>query len=63
MKELNINGQVYAKYEMDGNMLSLKMIIQIIKGKENIRQSEDLLIHIIQLVEDKKFHTVSYLNV
>lgn len=63
MKDLNINGQVYAKYKIDGSMLFLKMTIQIVSGKGNERQSEGLLIHIIMLVENKKFHSVSYLNV
>jgi len=56
MKDLNINGLVYAKYEMHDNTLFLKMIIQIIDGKGNEKQSEDLLIHIIQLVEKKRYH-------
>lgn len=63
MKELNINGQVYAKYEIDGSNLSIKIIIQIVKGKGNEKQSEDLLIHIIELVENTKFNMVCYLHV
>jgi hypothetical protein len=60
MKDLNINGKIYARYEMDGSRLFLKVIIPIVRESE--RKSEDLLIHIIQLVEDRKFHSVSYLN-
>lgn len=63
MKELIINGTVYAKYEIDNNNLFFKMINQIVKGKRNERQSEDLLIHIIQLVENTKFYWVGYLNI
>jgi len=48
MKELNINGKVYAKYKIDGSSLFLKMIIQIIPGKGNEWQSENFLIYIIQ---------------
>jgi len=61
MKELNINGKIYAKYEIEGSRLYIKMIIQIVKGNE--KQSEDLLIHIIQLIEDIIFFEVAYLNV
>lgn len=61
MKELIINGKVYAKYEIDGTMLSFKMIIQIIKGHPD--ESEDLLIKIIHSVEDRHITSVSYLNV
>lgn len=62
---LVINGKTYAKYGMNlpAGILFLKMIEQIIPGPGNEQQSEDLLIHIIQLVEKKQFHTVSYLNI
>lgn len=63
INELVINGKTYAKYDMYNTTLFLKMIEQIIPGLGNEQQSEDLLIHIIQLVEKKQFHTVSYLNV
>lgn len=63
MKELIINGKVYAKYEIEGSILFLKMIIQIVEGKGKEIQSENLLIHIIQSIENKKLHSVSYLNV
>lgn len=61
--ELVINGKTYAKYDMYNSTLFLKMIEQIIPGTGNEQASEDLLIHIIQLVEKKQFQTVSYLNV
>ena len=63
MKELNINGKTYAKYEMVDTILFLKVIIQIVEGKGNEGKSEDLLIHIIQLIEKRMFHQVAYLNV
>lgn len=62
MKELIINGKVYAKYEIDERGLFFKMTEQIIQGKGNEMQSENLLIHIIQLVENTKFGWVRYLN-
>ena len=61
MKELIINGKVYAKYEMDGTMLYLKMIIHMIKGDPI--ESENLLVKIIHSVEDRHITSVSYLNV
>jgi len=61
--ELNINGKVYAEYEMACNTLYLKMIIQIIEGAENEQQSEDLIINIIQCIENKKFNHICYLNI
>lgn len=63
IKELNINGEVYAKYEMEGSTLFLKMIIQIVEGKDNVIKSENLLINIIQLVEKRMFNTVVYLKI
>lgn len=63
MKELTINGKVYAKYEMEPGRLFLKMEIQIVPGSGNEQQSENLLIHLIQLIENTKFHAVGYLNV
>lgn len=61
MKELIINGKVYAKYEMDGKTIYLKMIIQMLKGYPN--ESENLLVNIIQGVEERHFTRVAYLNV
>lgn len=61
MKELIINGKVYAKYEMDGKTIYLKMIIQMLKDYPNV--SENLLVNIIQVVEERSFTRVSYLNV
>lgn len=61
MKELNINGQVFAKYEIEGDALFLKMIIPIVK--DNARESEDILIFIIQQIESVELKSISYLNV
>lgn len=63
IKELNINGKVYAMYKIRGNFLFLKMIIQIVPGDGNEIKSEDLLIHIIQLIENVKLHSVGYLKI
>jgi hypothetical protein len=63
MKYLSINNVRYAQYEIEGSTLFMKMIVQIIPGDGNERQSEDLLIHLIQLVEKRNFFTVSHLNV
>lgn len=61
MKQLIINNKLYAKYEMEGAVLFLKMIIPIVKGDE--RRSEDLLIKIIRSIENVSIHSVAYLNV
>ena len=61
MKELIINGIEYAKYEMDGDKIYLKMINRI--GEGSPIDSENALIQIIQLVEKRRFKLVGYLNV
>lgn len=61
MKELIINGEIYAKYEYEGYHLYLKVIKQLIKG--NDEKSENLAVYLIQYVENKKFYCVSYLNI
>jgi hypothetical protein len=63
MKRLMINDVCYAKYELDGERLFLKMIRQIIPGKDNVGDSENLLVYIIQSIENKKFKYVGFLNV
>lgn len=61
MKELFINSKIYAKYEIEGTTLYMKMMIQIVPGSD--RASEVFLIEIIQLIENVQFQRVSYLNV
>ncbi len=68
-KELKINDKVYAIYsvgykgDLCNNMLFMKMLIQIKPGRGNEIDSENLLIHIIQLIEGKQFHSVGFLNI
>ena len=68
MKELIINGKVFAKYEIgyEGkkefeNVLFLKVLKKIYPADENL--SEQAIINIIQLVEGKTFKAGGYLNV
>ena len=62
-KELTINGKVYAKYEVENDILYLKPLIQLLPGEENAIKSEDLLAYIIQLVEHVEVKGLAYLNV
>ena len=59
-KELKINGELYAKYQIEKDHLSLKTIGQL---HVTTHQNEDLLIHLIQLIEKTQLQTVSYLNI
>lgn len=61
MKTLTINGDLYAKYEIEGDRLFLKMIKEIIPG--NPEKSEDWIITTIQLINSTSFKMVGYLNV
>lgn len=61
MKELIISGKVFAKYEVEGSLLFLKMIIKIYPKNEAL--SEECLIMIIQEIENIKFEGVGFLNV
>lgn len=61
MKELIINGIVYAKYKIEGHTLYIKMIKKIIRRSE--KKSEELLVDVIQSIEDTKFFFLGYLNV
>ena len=61
IKELLINGKLYAKYELKGDHVFLKMIIQVFKSHEG--DSEDWLISVIQGIEGVKITKASYLNI
>lgn len=60
-KELTINGDLYAYYELEGDLLYLKMLIEINEG--NSHDSENLLIAIIQGIEKTEIKGAAYLNV
>lgn len=60
-KELIINGTLFAKYKIEGDTIFMKIIKNIIYNDPE--KSEDVLIYIICLYENKKFKTVSYLNI
>lgn len=65
MKDLTVNGVIYAKYEVDnnrfGDIIFIKKLINIIPDSEV--DSENFLIHLIGLIENKKFVSAGYLNV
>ena len=63
VKQLTINGTVYAEYQIIGNAIYFKMMIQIIEGEGNEEASEDLLLKIIYMVEKVDFEYAGYLNV
>lgn len=60
-KSLVINGVTYAKYEIEGDLIFLKVVKDIVLGNETA--SEDIIISIIELVEKKKITRSAYLNV
>lgn len=49
MKDLTINGVIYAKYQINGNELNLEIVIPIIEN--NIEASEQYCCHLISLIE------------
>lgn len=59
-KKLIINDKIYAYYETDGNLLYIKVLIQLL---DNESDSENYLINLIQLIEKKKFYATAYLNI
>lgn len=60
-KSLTINGITYAKYELDGDTIYLKVIKLIFDGNES--QSEDFIIEIISAIEKRKITKAGFLNV
>lgn len=61
MKELNINGKIFAKYETENSRIYLKNYIYIFP--ENKSLSEDIAINIIQVLENTHFTEAAYLNI
>ena len=45
---------------MDGERLAMKMLIQIVE--DDVVLSEEFIIQLIQVVEKRIFHFVTYLN-
>lgn len=61
-KKLVINDVVYAYYTIENGHMYFNMQKPIIKNA-SVKQSENMLIHIIQEIEEVKLHTVSFLNI
>jgi hypothetical protein len=61
IKELTINGVLYAKYHMDGDVLFFKHIKNIIP--DNDKDSEDCATSIIGLIEQREFTSLAFLNI
>ena len=59
-KKLIINDKIYAYYQIDGNILYFKMLIELLEYKSD---SENYLINLIQLIEKKKIYVTAYLNI
>jgi hypothetical protein len=64
-KDLNINGIVYAKYEIENNILFYKVLINdntrpIIN---DIDEHDWLIIQAIKLIEDTTIESVAHLNI
>lgn len=60
-KELNINGTVYALYEIDNGTLFLKITKDIVECDP--LQNESFIVAIIQKIEPENFGYIAYLNV
>lgn len=60
IKELLINGVLYAKYQILGTNLFLKLETELSPGNEI--ESENKTIAIIQLIENTNLTCVGYLN-
>jgi len=58
---LMINGKIYAFYEIEGDLLYLNMVIEIVKGNSN--ESENQLMTLISHIENVQFSGMAYLNV
>lgn len=58
IKDLNINGIVYAKYTIDKNILYLNPLKRFFKKDEV--QSEQIMVHLISLIEETKFVSIAY---
>jgi hypothetical protein len=71
IKELIINGKLYAKYEIDENVVNGDIVFVNI-AKERLQNKtlddatmaeyEDFLISIISMIEGRKFQGAGYLN-
>lgn len=61
IKTLTINGKEYAKYNIDMNILFIKVLINIVPN--NTGESEDYLASLIGLIEEKNFTGLSFLNI
>lgn len=60
MKQLTINGVIFAEYLIENDTIFLKMLKKIVPS--NAQVSENVLILIAQSLEEKKFERASYLN-
>ena len=60
-KDLNINGVIYAKYQIENDMIFINVQKNIIK--DNAGESEDYLVFLISMIEDKQFSSAGYLNI
>jgi len=64
IQNLIINGKTYAKYEIENDVLYIKMILPLIPiNNVELTNNEDLIAFIIQAVEGKKVRTLAYLNI
>jgi len=63
VKDLNINGVLYAKYEIENNILYLHMIQKKITALSNETETEDFIVWIIQVIENTTVTALAYLNI
>jgi len=63
IKDLNINGVLYAKYEIENNILYLHMIKNKIPALSGEKETEDFIVWIIQVIENTPVSFLAYLNI
>lgn len=59
-KDLNINGTIYAKYEIAGDIIFLHPIIKL---AEDDQASEEIMCGLISIIEKTNFLQVAFLNI
>ncbi len=63
VKELVINSVLYSMYETDGEMLYLKIYNNINPELMDDSENEGVLISLINIIENKEFKYIGFLNI
>lgn len=64
VKEIKLDNKVICKYHMDGHILYINVVNRFFeKGGKKIKDLEEHYHKIIQILENRKFVKLAYLNV